>query len=139
MGGKTADRLVSLLDLPKTIVTAAGADSTGMRGEPLQDVFTAPEWKREVYIQISESYIGRAVRTERYTYCVYAPDKNPNTESSAKEYTERCLFDNKQDPDQKNNLIHIADHDNIKTRLKERLITLAGEAGEGEISIKAGI
>ncbi|MCL2878717.1 MAG: sulfatase-like hydrolase/transferase [Treponema sp.] len=138
MGGKTADRLVSLLDLPKTIVTAAGADSMGMRGEPLQDVFTAPEWKREVYIQISESYVGRALRTEQYTYCVYAPDKNPNTDSSAKEYTERYLFDNKKDPDQKNNLIHMANYNKIKARLRKCLITLAREAGEGEISIKAG-
>lgn len=138
-GGKIADKMVSLIDIPKTIVTAAGGDVTGMRGDPLQNIFTADDWKSEVYIQISESYLGRAIRTKRYTYCVYNPGKNPNTESKADVYIERYLFDNEQDPDQKNNLISQPQYAEIKAELKKRLIACAKDAGEGEIFVEENL
>ena len=135
LGGKTAGRLVSLLDIPKTIVAAAGADSTGMLGDPLQDIFTAKDWKSEVYIQISESYLGRAIRTEQYTYCVYNPEMDPNAESRSDVYTERFLFDNITDPNQRNNLIIQPEYDKIREKLRERLIACAKGAGDGEITV----
>lgn len=134
-GGKTADNMVSLIDIPKTIITAAGGDGTNMHGDSLQNIFTAEVWKDEVYIQISESYLGRAIRTRQYTYCVYSPDKNPNTESKADVYMERYLFDNEKDPVQKNNLILQPQYSRIKAELKERLIVRAKDAGEGDIRI----
>lgn len=134
-GGVKADRLVSLLDIPKTIVTAAGADDTDMRGDALQNIFTAENWKDAVYIQISESYLGRAIKTQRYTYCVYDPNKNPVKESKSDVYKERFLFDNELDPYQKNNLIYDPRYADTKAELRKRLIEMARDAGEGNITI----
>lgn len=134
-GARETDRMVSLLDIPATIVAAAGADSSGMRGDPLQGIFDAGEWKEEVYIQISESYLGRALRTRRHTYCVYDPARNPNAESRSDSYVERFLFDNEADPAQKRNLVRDPAFSGLRDRLRQRLIALAQDAGDGEITI----
>ena len=137
-GGRKVEEMVSLLDIPKTIVTAAGADPSGMRGDPLQLVAErepAADWKEDVYIQISESFLGRAIRTRRYTYCVYDPTKNPNREASSTFYVERFLFDNESDPAQKRNLIGDPSLDGLRAELRARLVALAMDAGEGEIAI----
>jgi uncharacterized sulfatase len=134
-GGKTVDRMVSLLDIPKTIAAAAAADSSGMRGDALQGVSGEAAWKDEVYIQISESYLGRAIRTGRYTYCVYDPSKNPNEHSASDSYIERYLFDNEADPVQTRNLVADPAHAGIRAALAARLAALARDAGEGDISI----
>jgi uncharacterized sulfatase len=140
LGGKRESGMASLLDIPRTIVTAAGADASGMRGDPLQDL--APDganagWKREVYIQISESYLGRALRTPRYTYCVYDPSRNPNAQSSSESYIERFLFDNEADPAQKRNLVDDPELEGLRAGLRARLVELAKDAGEGDIAIAA--
>ncbi len=164
LGGKRESGMVSLLDIPKTIVTAAGADASGMRGDPLQNlaiehVATGASdsargdigetvyadatgganagWKREVYIQISESYLGRALRTPRYTYCVYDPSRNPNTQSSSDSYIERFLFDNETDPTQKRNLVDDPELSELRAGLRARLVELAKDSGEGDIAISA--
>jgi len=128
-GGKTDDRMVSLLDIPKTIITAAGADATGMLGDALQNP-TCGDWKKEVYVQISESFLGRAIRDARYTYCVYAPDKNPVSNSHANVYQSRCLYDNFTDPLQRVNQLDNPDYSNALDDMKKRLIKKAAEAGE---------
>ncbi len=135
-GPRQADRMVSLLDIPRTIVTAAGADSSGMRGEPLQRVFDGGDWREDVYIQISESYLGRALRSRRYTYCVYDPSKNPNREGRSSSYVERYLFDNEADPVQRRNLVGDPAHSDLRSDMRNRLVALAKEAGDGEITIR---
>ena len=76
--GVNEERVVSLLDLPRTILTAAGIETgkLDLQGRPLQEL-DAPDWKEEVYIQISESFVGRALRTRQYKYCLL--------------YTSRCV------------------------------------------------
>lgn len=141
-GGRTEDSLVSLLDIPKTIVTLAQGDASGMRGDSLQWLVSdrsMRERKKDVYIQISESFLGRALRTEQYTYCVYDPDKDPNKESQSNTYRERFLFDNYEDPAQKVNLIQDPDYAELRKRLRARLAVLAEEAGDGKVSIKEAI
>ena len=134
-GGERDDRMVSLLDLPRTIVETAGADHGGMRGDPLQGGADKGAWKKEVYIQISESYLGRAIRTENPTYCVYDPARNPNKEAFSPRFVERFLFDNVADPDQKRNLVGDPSTSALRATLRGRLIELAREAGEGDIAI----
>ena len=66
-GGKVVEELVSLIDLPPTILTATEqAIPETMQGRPLQALAdcTATDWPREVFIQISESQVGRAIRIE---------------------------------------------------------------------------
>ncbi len=66
-GGRTVDDLVSLIDLPPTILAAAGvAPPSAMRGRPLQPLVDgrAQDWPLEIFVQISESQCGRAIRTK---------------------------------------------------------------------------
>lgn len=126
-GGMEDSHLVSLLDIPKTIVEAAGGDSGGMIWKSLHSQTD----RDAVYIQISESFVGSAVRTDRYTYCVQAPEKHPWNDSTSEVYRDRCLFDNEKDPCQRNNLIHDPAYAEIKADLRIRLIALARQAGEG--------
>ncbi|MCL2832955.1 MAG: sulfatase-like hydrolase/transferase [Treponema sp.] len=126
-------RLVSLLDIPKTIAEAAGGDSCGMQGDSLLDF--KKEWRKEVYIQISESYMGRAIRTDQYTYCVDAPNMHPWNDSYSDVYRDRRLFDNFRDPSQKNNLIDDPYYAEIKADLRTRLAGCAVQAGEKSFTI----
>jgi len=90
-----------------------------------------------VYIQISESYLGRALRTRRYTYCVYDPTKNANAESRSDAYVERFLFDNESDPAQTRNLIARPELAGLRAELRRSLIAVAKGAGEGDITIRS--
>ena len=129
--GVNEERVVSLLDLPRTILTAAGIETgkLDLQGRPLQEL-DAPDWKEEVYIQISESFVGRALRTRQYKYVVYAPEANPWTQSGSDVYREKYLFDLGQDPLEKNNLIADPLYAEVKAGLRERLLELGLKAGE---------
>ena len=129
--GKREEKLVSLLDVPATILSAAGLDpkSLGFLGRPLQEA-GSPDWEEAVYIQISESFVGRALRTHRYKYVVWDPGKNPWTESGSSVYREKYLFDLEKDPLEKNNLLEGTVDGELRRRLREKLLKKAAEAGE---------
>ena len=57
-----------------------------------------------VFMQISESQVGRAVRTDKYLYSVRSLGQGYICHS-ARVYYEDYLYDLKNDPDQKNNLV----------------------------------
>ena len=135
-GGKCEERLVSLLDLPKTILEIGEAEiPQQMQGHSLLHLDT-PSARKSVYIQISESYVGRAVRTERYKYVVWAPEKDPWNDSSSAIYTEKYLFDLQEDPFEKDNLLHSEAAQPVKEKLRQLLLAYAKEAHEGAIQIK---
>jgi len=136
-GGLDNDKLVSLLDIPPTIMTLAGADGSNMQGRDLQNAVCADKWDDIVYIQISESFLGRALRTNRYTYCIYDPTKDPQEESCSSKYTERFLFDNEKDPQQKTNLINDPAYSDVRSDLRKLIIEYAQTAGEGIIEVTA--
>ena len=128
-GGLEEHRFADLLDVPATIVDAAGGDTSGMQGESLLDM--GEGWKKEVYIQISESMVGRVVRTDRYTYCVHAPDRHPWYDDRSDTYLDKFLFDNLKDPNQKTNLADDPAYAEVKADLRMRLLACAAKAGEG--------
>lgn len=135
-GGKVEDKLVSLIDLPKTIMTAAGCEiEDWVQGDALQNITTDPHWKEEVYVQISESYVGRVVRTKRYKYVIHAPELNPWETMTTDVWHEKYLFDLEKDPLEKHNLINHPDYAEIKEDLKARIIRCAKKAGENIVSI----
>lgn len=135
-GGKTETRLVQLLDLPKTMLSVAGASiPQWMQGRDLHKLSAQKEWDNEVYIQISESYVGRAIRTEQYKYVVHAQDGHPWNDVGSDIYTEKYLFDMKKDPLECRNLIASEEYEAVKEYLRKRLIFNAKNAGEGEIRI----
>ncbi|MBQ5905167.1 MAG: arylsulfatase, partial [Clostridia bacterium] len=136
-GGKKENRLVSLLDLPVTILHAADVPiPESFRGLSLTD-----EVKREnVYIEISESQCGRAIRTDRYTYSVSAlTPVSGMTKKSAKIYFEDYLYDNEKDPYQKKNLVKNIQYKSVREELKKMLIKEMEKAGERDFRILPAI
>ena len=133
-GGTCLPQLTSLIDLPPTIMTAAGiAPPETMRGRPLQHLFSdqKADWPEEIFLQISESQCGRAIRTERWKYSVCAPDKSPDAPSSDV-YVEEFLYDLQVDPHERRNLVSDPALGDIREQLKRRLIRRMVQAGESE-------
>ncbi|MBD3183962.1 sulfatase-like hydrolase/transferase [Candidatus Poribacteria bacterium] len=131
-GGKVVDDMVSLIDLPPTIMTAGGLDKPGtMKGNPLQGLLddTAQDWPDDVFLQISESQCGRAIRTKNWKYSVRAPHKkgsDPNSEL----YIEDYLYDLDADPHERNNLVADPAYRDIRLEMEERLKKCMVKAGE---------
>ena len=132
-GGTVVRDLVSLIDLPPTVLTAAGvAVPAAMRGRPLQSLAegSAQDWPQEIFLQISESHVGRAVRTQRWKYAVCAPGKDGCLDSASDVYEEAFLYDLQDDPHERHNLVASSAHAGIRAQLAERLKRLMSEAGE---------
>jgi arylsulfatase A-like enzyme len=123
-GGQRVEELVSLIDIPPTLLAGAGvAVPEQFAGRPLTEALDgAPaDWPGEQLIQISESQCGRAIRTDRWTYSVYDPDQ-PYHALNSQRYVEQYLYDNEADPHQKNNLILDPAFADIRSDLRARLI-----------------
>ena len=99
-GGRRASQAVSLVDFAPTLLELAGADAGGMDGRSFAAMARAdvPGWDEDVFIQISESEVARALRTPRYKYCVTAPHRDPWRCSDSEVYVESCLYDLQADP-----------------------------------------
>jgi len=148
-GGNVVDELVSLIDLPPTVLTAAGVTAPGyMRGNALQSLSeaaldkglqplaasspgdgAATDWPKEIFAQISESQTGRAIRTQKWKYAVRAP-KEAVKDNSAPIYNEDFLYDLEADPHERNNLIRDPDHAAIRAELAQRLKQRMAQAQE---------
>jgi arylsulfatase A-like enzyme len=132
-GGGRIQQLVSLVDLPPTLLDAAGLPVPDeMQGRSILPLLhgTAAEWPEEVLIQISESQVGRAVRTHRWKYSVVAPDKQGWRDPSADRYVEELLYDLEADPYELTNLLGYESHQKVAAVMRERLIRRMVEAGE---------
>jgi uncharacterized sulfatase len=131
-GGLEVDELVSLIDLPPTLLVAGGAPVPDvMRGHPLQGLVdgTAADWPQEVFAQISESHCGRCVRTNRWKYSVRAPDKTGH-DADSDIYVEDFLYDLNADPYERDNLIRDPAFADVRKELAETLRRRMAEAGE---------
>jgi len=131
-GGKVIDDLVSLIDLPPTVLTAADITPPAtMRGHALQSLLdgSAPDWPEEVFLQISESHCGRAIRTRRWKYSVRAPDKTGQDPASDL-YVEDFLYDLEADPYERHNLVDSPAHTEVRRELADILIRRMEAASE---------
>lgn len=138
-GGGRVEKLVSLLDLPPTLLEAAGIPVPDeMQGRSLLPLVQhrPVDWPEEVFVQISESQVGRAIRTKRWKYSVIAPGIDGNEIASADYYVEDCLYDLLADPYELRNLVHNAAYQEVKSQLRERLLKRIVEAGEPPASIE---
>ncbi len=138
-GGKKITELVSLIDLPPTLLTAGGIDvPKHMKGRSLHSLVngTPKDWPQEIFIQISESQIGRAIRTKRWKYSVKAKSRRGFYDSSAKEYEEELLYDLENDIYEKNNLIKDPNYSELRVKLANILKKKMVEADEEVPKIK---
>ncbi len=125
-GGQVVKDLVSTASLPKTILSIAGVDvGDQMIGEDLLTVVKNTDENRvnEVYAQISESRVGRVLRTERYLYGVYAPGINGGECGDSDVYADDYLYDMANDPHQLNNVVQEASYKETKEMLRTRLLS----------------
>ena len=142
-GGGAVRELVSLVDFVPTLLDAAGIEiSPHMHGRSIvplvkRETETTAAWPDDVFVQISESQVGRAVRTKRWKYAVSAPEKDPITDASSDLYVEEFLYDLEADPYELTNLAGYESHREVSERLRERIIARMVQAGEKAPVIEA--
>ncbi|MCX7795920.1 MAG: sulfatase-like hydrolase/transferase [bacterium] len=126
--------LVSLVDVAPTLLDAVGISTPeSMQGKSIFPLIDRDikNWKNEVFIQISESCVARAIRTERWKYCVVAEDKDGWLDSKSDIYVEYQLYDLYADPYELVNLAGRKEYRDISNELKEKLLDKIEEI-EGE-------
>ena len=101
VGGGQVQQLVSLVDVPPTLLAASGLPVPAqMEGRSIMPLLRRQpvDWPHEVFVQISEAQVGRAIRTRRWKYSVVAPGKDGNKDAGSDRYVEDCLYDLQADP-----------------------------------------
>jgi arylsulfatase A-like enzyme len=132
-GGGRIQKLVSLVDLPPTLLDAAGLSiPVEMQGNSILPLIRHEpiKWQEEVFIQISESQVGRAVRTQRWKYGVVAREKHGWMDMDADTYAEDYLYDLRSDPYELTNLIGLYSHQGVAQVMRQRLLKRMQQAGE---------
>lgn len=131
--GKIICDMVSLIDVLPTLLDAAGIPvPKSVSGKSILGLLNQTEthWPEEVLIQISESQVGRAIRTKKWKYAVVAPHKDPFKDSASDSYQETELYDLEHDPYELRNLISFPDFEQIKSELRSRLCNRIAASGE---------
>ncbi|MFD0679964.1 MULTISPECIES: sulfatase-like hydrolase/transferase [unclassified Paenibacillus] len=138
--GRRITELVSLIDLPPTLLDAAGIKvPEAMQGRSvmplLQGKQARADWPQEVFVQISESQVGRAIRTDRWKYSVKAAGKDGWSDSGSDIYEEEFLYDLQADPYELSNLAGVESLRTVADQLKLRLLARMKDAGEPSAQI----
>jgi arylsulfatase A-like enzyme len=134
-GGGRIEELVSLIDWAPTLLDAAGIPiPEELQGHSILPLLHGQknQWTEDVFIQISESQVGRALRTKRWKYSVEAPNKDGIRDASSERYVERFLYDLEADPYELTNLVDSKAHHDVAAELRERLIERIVAAGEAQ-------
>ncbi len=138
-GRRRIKNLVSTASLPKTWLAMAGIDvGDGMIGEDLRNVADGRTAGRreEIYAQISESRVGRCIRTPEYLYAVYAPGMDGREAGRSDVYRDDFLYDLRKDPYELVNVVHEEEYRAVRDEMAERLLALMEEAGESGARIQ---
>ncbi|WP_249417104.1 sulfatase-like hydrolase/transferase [Streptomyces sp. TS71-3] len=139
-GGVRLADLVGHVDLPPTLLEAAGIQvPPRMQGRSLLPLLRGEgsAWRQEVLIQISESEVGRALRTHRWKYGVTAPGLDAWNDTHADEYEETYLYDLRADPDELANLVGDPALEQVRAELRRLLTERIVESGEPGPTITA--
>lgn len=127
-GGGRVEELISLVDIPATLLDAAGLQPLpGTHGRSALPLAKGgvDDWPDHVFVQISEAEIGRAVRTGRWKYAVRALAVDGRSAPSAEfsdEYAEVALYDLEHDPAELENLVAHESHRAVCDRLRGLLL-----------------
>ncbi|ACQ80845.1 sulfatase [Beutenbergia cavernae DSM 12333] len=143
-GGGRVEELCTLLDVAPTLLDAAGIDRPAhLQGRSILDVLRTrgtradPGWREDVYIQVSESQVGRTLRTARWSYGIEAPGAHARDDAGSDTYVESYLYDVANDPAEQVNLIASQPHRVVADELRERIVAAATDAGEQPYAVEA--
>jgi arylsulfatase A-like enzyme len=153
--------LIGMVDIAPTLLEAAGVSiPETMQGKSAMPLVAGRRegWRNEVFIQLAEFIVGRALRTERWLYAVgscmrqaevpipldqrYIQYQTPNLTGGSTpapygdRYFEYQLYDLSSDPHQ---LVNLAGRDGyleIAAELRERLKVRIAEAGDQNVIIE---
>lgn len=130
-GGVKDDRLVSLIDLPATLLSMAGISVPDYyEGKDLCSQIKGESERDFVFMQISESQCGRAIRTKRYKYCIRDFMPCGYIHGSSPVYFEAYLYDLENDPAEKNNLVKSKEYSEVRGKLRDMLVNQMLSIGE---------
>lgn len=116
--------LVSTAGMAKTLLAIAGVDvGDKMIGENLIDVAHGrlPDRKNEVFAQISESRVGRVLRTERYLLGVVAKGLYGGKYKDSDSYEVDYFYDMEKDPYQLDDVKERPEYHSIIRELSDEL------------------
>ena len=135
--------VVSMVDISPSLLDAVGVKiPDSMQGRSFMPVLRSPEgrssWRQEAFIQFAASAIGRALRTDKWTYCAIDPNQDGMAAPNSSTYQEYLAYDLQTDPHQLINLVgrrETGNWDDFSNRsgvdeLRERLKSRIVEAGE---------
>lgn len=143
-GGRLQE-MISLIDIPPTLLDACDIPIPDtMQGRSILPLTRGDRegWPEEMYSEICDGRLVRAVRTKRWTYSVRYTE-NASRPTAAWAFEEDELYDLKADPWQLNNLIDRASHSEVRRVMRERLVRRMQDAGEQaptihEVDVKPG-
>jgi arylsulfatase A-like enzyme len=147
----TVPELTSQIDVTPTLLDAVGlpipATMQGRSFLPLLER-KVEGWPNEVYVQISESHTGRALRTPEWTYAVVDPHSAKKSAAASDLYDEYQMYNLFDDPHQLLNLAGRRDNPKLvhyrgglsiqdaAAQLRKRLLARMVEAGEPRAEIR---
>lgn len=133
------DRLVSLIDLPPTLLDFADIYIPSyFSGISILEQEEKGVRRENVFVQISETQIGRAIRTPKYKYSIKAL-KNGRSKKDSKVYYEDYLYDLENDPYEKMNLANDKNFKEIRKNLAKQLSDEMEKAWELKPKIRSAI
>lgn len=138
--GVVRDEIVTMIDLTPTLLAAANIPiPSSMKGRNALPLFTSKkardEWENVAYIQISESMVGRSIRTHEWCYCVADRTKSGTQYSSSNRYEEYQMYNLYDDPSQQVNLAGRKQYRKQAAILRKLLLKKMVDAGEPEAEI----
>ncbi len=141
-GGREIPELVSMVDVTPTLLDAAGLPIPGtMQGKSTLPLIHDDNhgWRKEVFIQMSEFWVARALRTDEWTYALAAPrqDEHFQPAPNAARYSSFQLYNNRSDPHQ---LVNLAGHKEtvaVERQLRERLKDWMTQVGDAPAELAA--
>lgn len=134
-GGHEIRELVGMVDVMPTILEAAGIPIPAtVQGRSALRLLSGTEsdWPDDIFVQMSEYWVGRALRTVDWTYVLVAPrvEGKFKPQPNAPAYTSFQLYDNRADPHQLVNLAGRKETEAVEEHLRERLKERMREAGD---------
>ena len=138
--GRVVEDVVSTVGLPATLFELAGIDApVGIQPSLVPAMQSVEPPVGEAFIQVSETEVARAVRTQRWKYGVVAPDADPIADSGSERYVEAYLYDLEADPYELNNLVGLPTHRAVSDHLRDRLLAWMHAAGESPATIEPAV